>query len=208
MAAQSEAASVKGSPFSRRRPCAVLYSTSGRLASWSFLLSAQFRRSTPCNWARSLRNRGARGSAGEYSINQLPILDDEDAAHEYELDPLGVLQRFFIGGFVDDPIRVEHGDVRVRSRANPSFVLEHRRAFFQPLRRHQRHLLQRGHQVQRLLFPHVAAQYQRVSARGSRVPLAIRKMAVAGDHRQRSYDGGMNASEDRKSTRLNSSHEW
>src|SRR5882762_9882931 len=138
MAAQSEAASVKGSPFSRRRPCAVLYSTCERLASWSFLFSAQFRRSTRCNPARSLRNRGARGSAGEYSINQLPILDDGDAAHEYKLDPLGVLQWLFIGGFIDDAIRVEHRNVRVRSRANSPFVLEHRCAFLQPLRWHQR----------------------------------------------------------------------
>src|SRR5258708_39425406 len=122
MAAQSAAARVKGSPFSRRRPCAVLYSTCERLASWSFLFSAQFRRSTRCNSARSLRNRGARGSAGKYSIDQLPILDDGDAAHEYELDPLGVLQRFFISGFVDDAIRVEHGDVRVRSHANSPFA--------------------------------------------------------------------------------------
>src|SRR5258708_36564173 len=37
MAAQSEAASVKGRPFSARLMRAVLYSTSGRLASWSFL---------------------------------------------------------------------------------------------------------------------------------------------------------------------------
>src|SRR5258706_429685 len=157
MAAQSEAASVKGSHFSRRRPCAVLYSTCERLASWSYLLPAQFVRSTRCNSARSLRNRGARGSAGKYSINQLPILENGHAVHEHKLDPLGVLQWLFISGFIDDAIRVEHRNVRVRSPANPSLVLEHRRAFFQPLRRHQRHLLQGGHQVQRFLFPHVAA---------------------------------------------------
>src|SRR5260370_38589093 len=111
MAAQSEAARVKGSAFSRRRPCAVLYSTCGRLASLSFLFSAQFRRSTRCNSARSLRNRGARCPSGKYSINQLPILDDGDAAHEYELDPLGVLQWLFISGFIHDAIRVEHRNV-------------------------------------------------------------------------------------------------
>src|SRR5260370_34444247 len=104
MAAQAEAASVKGSPFSRRRPCAVLYSPSGRLASWFFLLPAQFVRSTRCNSARSLRNRGARGSAGKYSINQLPILENGHAVHEHKLDPLGVLQWFFIIGFVHDAI--------------------------------------------------------------------------------------------------------
>jgi hypothetical protein len=38
MAAQSEAASVKVSPFVRRQMCAVLYSTSLRLASWSFVV--------------------------------------------------------------------------------------------------------------------------------------------------------------------------
>src|SRR6267154_921215 len=136
MAAQSEAASVKGSPFSRRRLCAVLYSTSRRLASWSFLLSRRFHRSTSCNSGRSLRNRGARCPSGKYSLNQLPILDDGDAVHEHKLNPLGVLQGLFIGGFVDDAIRVEYRNVRVRSRANPTLVLEHRRALLQSLCRH------------------------------------------------------------------------
>src|SRR5260370_7696397 len=141
MAAQSEAASVKGSPFSRRRPCAVLYSTCERLASWSFLLSAQFRRSMPCNSASSLRNRGARGSAGKYSINQLPILENGHAVHKHKLDPLGGLQWLFIGGFIDDAIRVEHRNVRVTSPPNPSFLLEHPHASSPPLPPPLRHLL-------------------------------------------------------------------
>src|SRR5260370_41734094 len=126
MAAQSEGASVKGSPFSRRRLCAVLDSTSRRFASWSFLLSRQFHRSTPCNSGRSLGNRGARCPSGKYSLNKLPILDDGDAVHEYKLNPLGLLQGLFIGGVVDDAIRDEHRNVRCRSQAHPTVVLEQR----------------------------------------------------------------------------------
>src|SRR5258708_4003056 len=192
MAAQSEAASVKGSPFSGRLLRAVLYSTSRWLASWSFLLSARFHGSTRCNLGSSLRNRGARGPAGKYSFNQLPIPDDGHAVHEHKLNPFRVLQRLFVGGFIDDAIRVEHGNVSVRADANPSLVLKHRRALFQPLRWHQRHFFQRGHQIQRFLFPHVPAQHQRIGAGGSPVPLAIRKMSVAGDHRQWAYPGPVN----------------
>src|SRR5258708_31654434 len=92
MAAQSEAASVKGSPFSGRLLRAVLYSTSRWLASWSFLLSARFHGSTRCNLGSSLRNRGARGPAGKYSFNQLPIPDDGHAVHERSEEHTSELQ--------------------------------------------------------------------------------------------------------------------
>src|SRR3989475_12154342 len=141
MAAQSEAASIKVSPFSMRRLRAVLYSTSGRLASWSFLLPGQVHMGTERDPWRSLRNRGSRGPAGGNPINELPILDNGDGVNKHKLNSLGVLQRLFIRGFVDDAIRVEHSDVRVRPHANSSFVLKDRRTFLQPLRRHQRHLL-------------------------------------------------------------------
>src|SRR5712691_6125559 len=140
MAAQSEAASVKGSPFSIRWWRAVLYSTSGGLASWSFLISAPIHGSTRCNSGRSRRNRGSSGAARKNSVNKLPILDDSNTIYKHELNPLGVLQWLFIRGFVDDTIGVEHCNIRVRSHANSSFFFEHRGALLQPLRRHQRHL--------------------------------------------------------------------
>src|SRR5260370_2310897 len=109
MAAQSEAASVKGSPFSGRLLRAVLYSTSRWLASWSFLLSARFHGSTRCNLGSSLRNRGARGPAGKYSFNQLPIPDDRHAVHHHKINPFIVSKRIFIGSSVDNTITLLHG---------------------------------------------------------------------------------------------------
>src|SRR5882762_2416204 len=139
MAAQSEAASVKVSPFAARRLRAVLYSTSGRLASWSFLIPAQRRAGAERDSARSLRYRRSRGSAGKNSVNKSPILDDGNSVDKHKLNPLRVLQRLFVGCFINDAIRVEYRNIRIRLHANPSFILEHRRALFQPLRGHERH---------------------------------------------------------------------
>src|SRR5712692_715376 len=191
MAAQSEAASVKVSPFSRRRWRAVLYSTSRRLALWSFRVPSQRHGVAERHAGKSPRNWRSRGPAGKNSVNELPILDDGNAVNKHKLNPLGVLQRLFIRGFVDDAIWVEHCDVSVCPYANSSFIFEHRGTLLQPLRWHQRHLLERRHQIQRLLLAHVTSQHPRVSARGSRVSLAISKMPVARDHRQWTYRGCM-----------------
>src|SRR5437899_12557799 len=108
MAAQSEAASIKVSPFSMRRLRAVLYSTSGRLASWSFLLPGQVHMGTERDPWRSLRNRGARGPAGGKPIHGLPILDNGNAVNKHQLNSLGVRQRLFIRRDVVDAHRVAH----------------------------------------------------------------------------------------------------
>src|SRR5712692_3970719 len=192
MAAQSEAASVKVSPFSRRRWRAVLYSTSRRLALWSFRVPSQRHGVAERHAGKSPRNWRSRGPAGKNSVNELPILDDGNAVNKHKLNPLGVLQRLFIRGFVDDAIWVEHCDVSVCPYANSSFIFEHRGTLLQPLRWHQRHLLERRHQIQPFLFPYVATQYQRVGARGSWMPLPFRQITIAGDHRQRAYRGCMN----------------
>src|SRR6202171_1955074 len=136
MAAQSEAASVKVSPFAARRLRGVLYSTSARLASWSFLIPAQRHASAERDSARSLCNRCSRGPAGKNYVNKPPILDDGNSVDKHKLNLLRVLQRVFVGCFINDAIRVEHRNVRIRPHANSPFVLEHRRSFLQPLGGH------------------------------------------------------------------------
>src|SRR5438445_10396103 len=117
MAAQSEAASIKVSPFSMRRLRAVLYSTSGRLASWSFLLPGQVHMDTERDPWRSLRNRGSRGPAGGNPINELTILDNGNAVNKHKRNSLGALQRLFIHAVVDDRIRLENSDFPVLPHA-------------------------------------------------------------------------------------------
>src|ERR1700686_5719700 len=101
MAAQSEAASVKVSPFAARRLRAVLYSTSGRLASLSSLIPAQRHASAERDSDISLRKRCSRGPAGKNSVNKSPILDDGNSVDKHKLNPLRVLQRLFVSRFLN-----------------------------------------------------------------------------------------------------------
>src|SRR5882762_8816508 len=104
---------------------------------------------------RSLRNRRPRGLTREYSVNELPILDDGESTDKHKLNPFRMAQRLFIRCSVNDAISIEYGDVRIRSDANSSFISEDWCALLEPLRRHERHLAQRGHQIEGLLFSYV-----------------------------------------------------
>src|SRR5580700_3103022 len=134
MAAQSAGESVKVQPFYARLACAELYSTSSRLAAWTLHFLCAF-----AGPSGSLRNWRACCPPGKHAIDQLPVFDDCDAVDENELNSFRILQRLFERSFVDYPGGVEHGDVRIRTDANSSFVLEHGGALLQPLRGHQRH---------------------------------------------------------------------
>src|SRR6266481_2086957 len=163
MAAQSAAESVKVVPFPSRRKCAVLYSTSPVLAAWSFRAPADLQKNPAAKANGSLRYRRSCCPSRQYAVNEFPILHDGDSVHKYELNPIRRLQRLLKRRLIKDAIRIEHREVRIRPHANTAFALEDGRALLQPLRRHQRHFLQRTHQVERLFLAHVVSQHPRIS---------------------------------------------
>src|SRR6266850_1301392 len=186
MAAQSAAESVKVVPFPSRRKCAVLYSTSPILAAWSFRFPPELQKSPSAKANGSLHYRRSCGPSRQYSFNEFPILHDGDSVHKYKRNPIRRLQRLLKRRLIKDAIRIEHRDVRIRSHADTAFALEDGRALLQPLRRHQRHFLQRSHQVERLFLAHVMSQHPRISPLPTRMNLGSRDgHAVAGNHDDR-----------------------
>src|SRR5216684_921873 len=184
MAAQSEAASVKMSPFSTRRLRAVLYSTSERLASWSFLVPARRHGSAMRESRRwSLLNRRSRRMARKNPFNKLAIFDDGYAIHKHELNPFRVLQRLIVRCLIDDASWIEHRNLRIRPHPHSSLILKHGRAPFQPLSRHQRHYLQRSHQIHDFFLAHIVSQHPRKSCLSPRMNFWTSDSgSVAGDH--------------------------
>src|SRR5712671_4472153 len=127
MAAQSEAARVKVSPFSARGGAQYYIALPG---GWHHGLFRSGAASERC-WQssdRSLRNRRPRGLTRKYSVNELSILDDGESTDKHKLNPFRIAQRFFIRCSVNDAISIEYGDVRIRPQANSSFVFEDWRA--------------------------------------------------------------------------------
>src|SRR6266850_6177559 len=169
MATQSAAESVKVVPFPSRRKWAVLYSTSPILAAWSFRAPAELQKNSAAKANGSLPYRRSCCPPREYAVNEFPFLHDSDSVHKYELNPIRRLQRLLKRGLIKDAIRIEHREVRIRSHANTAFALEDGRALLETLRRHQRHFLQRGHQVERLFFAHVVSQHARKSSLSTRM---------------------------------------
>src|SRR6266481_8840669 len=181
MAAQSEAARVKVSPFSTRGSAQYYIALPGGWHHGLFRLRRGVREVLA--EYRSLRNRRPRGLTRKYSVNELSILDDGESTDKHKLNPFRIAQRFFIRCSVNDAIGIEYGDVRVRPQANSSFVFEDWRALIEPLRRHQSHLAKRGHQIQRLFFSHVMSQHPRKRRLTSWMNFGSRKgHAVAGDN--------------------------
>src|SRR5467141_3274544 len=183
MAAQSAAESVKGVPFPCKRKCAVLYSTSPVLAAWSFRVPAELQKNPAVKSNGSLPYWRSCCPSRQYAVNEFPILQDGNSVHKYELNPIRRLQRLLKRRLVNDAIWIEHREVRIRSHANTAFALKDGRALLQPLRRHQRHFLQRSHQVERLFFPHIMSQHPRIGPLPTRMDLRSRDgHAIAGNH--------------------------
>ena len=109
-----------------------------------------------------VRNRRARCSAWEYSFHELPIFQHWRAIHKHKLNALRVLQRIVEGSFVDDARRVKNRDVRVGPNANTALIMKYWCPLFEPLRRQQRHLAQRGHQVEHFFFANVVSEHARI----------------------------------------------
>src|SRR6266852_5202300 len=183
MAAQSTAESVKVVPFPSRRKCAELYSTSPILTAWSFRAPAELQRNPAAKANGSLHCRRSRCPSRQYAVNEFPILHDGNSVHKYELNPIRRLQRILKRRFIKDAIRIEHREVRIRTLSDSAFVLKDWCALLQPLRRHQGHLLQRGHQIQSPFFPHVMSQHSRIGPLSAWMHFgACDRHAVAGNH--------------------------
>src|SRR5579863_6193554 len=82
----------------------------------------------------SLGKRGARRTAWEYVLNELPFFHDGHAVHQNKFNSVGILERIFESGFVDDPHGIENGDVCVGAHADAPFVFKRRCALFEALR--------------------------------------------------------------------------
>src|SRR6266851_7993611 len=107
----------------------------------------------------------------EYTFHQFAVANDRNSIHKYESNPVGILQRFVEGCAVDDLFRVEDSDVGVYSHSDSSLIFERGRSLFQTLGRHQRHLAQRGHQVQRFFFSYVMSEHTREGSLSARMNL-------------------------------------
>src|ERR1700686_3718924 len=81
--------------------------------------------------------RGAGGAAGEDGFDELAVGEDGSAIDQDELDAIGVLEGIFEGGFVDDALGIEDGDVGGGADADAAFVFEGGGAILQALRGHE-----------------------------------------------------------------------
>src|ERR1017187_9845747 len=138
----------------------------------------------------SLGNRSSRSATGEHTFYELSVLQNRHAIDKHKFNSLGILQWLFIRRLVDDAFRIEYSDIGIRTHANSSFVLEHRSVLLQPLRRHQRHFPQGGHQVERLFFADVMPKNAREGSLPTGMnPRSRDRHSVAGDHDDRIRDG-------------------
>src|SRR5712692_8860449 len=103
------------------------------------------------------------------TIDELAVFYNKDAIDEHKGNTFGVLQRLVERGLVDHASGVEDGDVGVSSHSYTPLILECWSALFKPLRGHQGHLAQGGHQVEGFLFAHVVAEDSRKCDMGGRV---------------------------------------
>src|ERR1700730_17191663 len=138
---------------------------------------------TLCERRASVGYRRAGGVAGEDIFDELAVGEDGSAVYQDELDAFGVLERVVEGGFVDDALGIEDGDVGVGTDADAALVFEHGGAILQALGRHQGHFAEGGHQVESFFFANVVAQ----DAREGALPAGMNFWprgghAVAGDH--------------------------
>src|SRR5439155_4897798 len=106
-----------------------------------------------------------------------------DAIHQNKWNSFRKLQGLVKCRFVDHLFRLKDCYVRVRAHPNASLVVKHWRTRFQTLRRHQRHLPQRRHQIQGLFLTYI------VSEHAGKRPLSARmnfwpgnRQPIAGDH--------------------------
>ena len=132
------------------------------------------------------RGRGGRGRR----FDELAVGQHRSAVYQDKLDAVGVLEGLFEGGFVDDALGIEDGDVGVGADADAAFVFEGGGAILQALRGHECHFSQGGHQVEGFFFADVVAEDAGKSALSAWMDFGVGAgNAIAGNHDRGIGDG-------------------
>src|SRR5258706_6706465 len=106
-------------------------------------------------------HRRPRHASRKNSLQQLVALHNRHSIHQHKRNSRGVLHRLVARRLVNHLFRIQDRYLGIRADTDSSLLTKQRRAFFQPLRGHQRHFAQRGHQVQRLFVSYVMSQNAR-----------------------------------------------